>query len=73
MNCVCHDEPCYWQRDKRHSKGGWWECSVSRRQRSLDYYDRNPKYRIEKALKANRRKRQTNLKRRRERSGALPE
>jgi hypothetical protein len=28
--CVCHGEPCYWQRDKRVKAGGWWECPVKR-------------------------------------------
>lgn len=30
MDCECHGEPCYWQKDKRLTAGGRWECRVKR-------------------------------------------
>lgn len=30
VNCVCHGEPAYWQRDVRKTAGGRWECRVKR-------------------------------------------
>lgn len=36
--CVCHGEPCYWNADKRKTKGGWWECAVRRRAMSRRRY-----------------------------------
>lgn len=38
MLCACHGEPCYWQKDKRNSKGGWWECPVRRRAHNAARY-----------------------------------
>lgn len=32
MNCVCHGEPAYWQKNARKPAGGKWECRVKRRE-----------------------------------------
>lgn len=31
MNCACHGDPAYWQKDKRLKAGGWWECPRKRK------------------------------------------
>ena len=66
MNCRCHDEPAYWQKDRRLKAGGWWECSIKRTQRERDRYDRDPIFRIEKRLHDDARRRGDTLKRQRE-------
>lgn len=71
MNCACHGEPAYWQKDGRVKAGGWWECGVKRRQRERDWYDRDPIHRIGKQLKNDARERRATLKRRKEALGAL--
>jgi hypothetical protein len=65
VNCRCHGEPAYWQKDTRLVPGGWWECSVKRRARELDRYDRDPVHRITKNLRNDARKRRERLERRR--------
>ena len=66
MNCRCHGEPAYWNKDKRLKAGGFWECAVKRRQRQRDLYDEDPIYRIARRLQINRRERLINLARRQE-------
>lgn len=80
MNCVCHDEPAYWQKDSRLRAGGFWLCAVAKRERSgrvdaarrdvknarqRDRYDLDAVYRIEKNLHDNARRRRQTIKRRR--------
>lgn len=65
MNCECHNEPAYWQKDKRLTAGGWWECAVKRRQRERDWYDRDPIHRITKRERQSARDRAATLTRRR--------
>jgi hypothetical protein len=65
VTCACHGEPAYWQKDARLPKGGWWECSVRRRQYQRDRYDNDPIHRIEKNLKGDARKRRQTIERRR--------
>jgi hypothetical protein len=67
VNCGCHDEPAYWQKDKRYGAGGFWRCPVRARELARSRYDRKPIYRLEKLLKANASKRRANLARRRTR------
>ena len=38
MNCSCHDEPAYWQADKRTKDGGYWYCAVTTRERQRQRY-----------------------------------
>ena len=65
MNCACHGEPAYWQKDKRLKAGGWWECPVKRRRVARDRYDTNVIYRIEKRLNDDRRRRRQRIEVRR--------
>jgi len=73
VNCVCHDEPAYWQKDSRLRAGGFWVCAVVKRERSRrvdaarrdvknarqrDRYDRDAVYRIKKRLHDNERQRE---------------
>ena len=82
MNCVCHNEPAYWQTDRRMLAGGWWQCAVGKREasratdtkrravkteRQRERYDRDPIYRIEKRLHDDARRRRERLERRRAR------
>jgi hypothetical protein len=34
MNCACHDKPMYFNKDKRATLGGHWECKEKRRTRN---------------------------------------
>jgi hypothetical protein len=65
MNCVCHDQPAYWEKDSRCKAGGWWQCAVKKRQRERDWYDRDPIHRITKNLRNDALKRRQRLERRR--------
>jgi hypothetical protein len=65
VNCACHGEPAYWQKDKRLEAGGWWECPEKRRRLQRDRYDLDPIYRIEKNLHDSKRKRRVTIERRR--------
>ena len=80
MNCACHGAPCYWYKDARKTKGGYWVCSVRKREharktdtarravktaRQRDRYDRDPIYRIEKNLSDTARRRRLTIERRR--------
>ena len=60
----------YYQRDTRYPKGGFHYCSVKARKRAMEVYDTNPVYRIEKSLKAGRRKRLATIERMK--GGSLP-
>jgi hypothetical protein len=33
VNCACHDEPAYWNPDRRGVNGGYWRCRVKVRER----------------------------------------
>jgi hypothetical protein len=81
VDCKCHGEPAYWQRDVRLTAGGYWRCAVKKRaqarltdgerrdvkvQRQRDRYDADPIYRIGKLLSTNAVKRRKGIERRRE-------
>lgn len=36
--CECHDEPMDWNLDPRYTVGGFWYCSVKRRERQRQEY-----------------------------------
>ena len=48
MDCDCHGEPAYWQRDVRLKAGGWWECGVKRRERARERYATDPTVKLER-------------------------
>jgi hypothetical protein len=39
VNCACHDEPAYWNKDKRYKAGGFWYCAVKQREKVLCRYE----------------------------------
>jgi hypothetical protein len=66
VNCVCHGEAAYWQKDKRLRAGGHWSCAVKKRAYERDRYDADPIHRIGKNLHDHARRRGDTLKRQRE-------
>ncbi len=39
MNCVCHGERMYWNRDSRYREGGFWRCAEKKRARVRQHYN----------------------------------